>query len=153
MIWLVVNPASWVELSAPIWLALNDARSVVSITAICAVFAALGVDHPTVNLNDRTLIYAVLDKAGVPADKRVEALGRGKRLDESTPGTGLGLSIVNDLADMYEGTLTLDVSEWGGLKAVLDLPASVEEKTDKPDSWTDKLHLPHLPSRETRRKK
>ena len=104
-------------------------------------------------IKSRILIAVEDDGPGIPADKRVEALGRGKRLDESTPGTGLGLSIVNDLADMYEGTLTLDVSEWGGLKAVLDLPASVEEKTDKPDSWTDKLHLPHLPSRETRRKK
>ena len=49
-------------------------------------------------------------------------LKRGRRLDETKPGSGLGLSIVSDLAALYAGTLSLDVSTLGGLKAVLELP-------------------------------
>jgi signal transduction histidine kinase len=45
-------------------------------------------------------------------------------LDETKPGSGLGLSIVSDLAASYHGRLTLDASEHGGLKAVLNLPAA-----------------------------
>jgi signal transduction histidine kinase len=50
-------------------------------------------------------------------------LRRGRRLDESKPGSGLGLSIVADLAKLYAGSLTLEESQAGGLKAVLVLPA------------------------------
>ncbi len=51
------------------------------------------------------------------------ALQRGTRLDESTPGSGLGLSIVRDIATEYGGTLALDRSPLGGLRAVVTLPA------------------------------
>ena len=64
------------------------------------------------------------DGPGVPDDKLVEVLGRGKRLDEATPGSGLGLSIVTDLAELYNGSLTLGRSEMGGMKATLRLPLS-----------------------------
>ena len=49
-------------------------------------------------------------------------LKRGLRLDETKPGSGLGLSIVRDLAALYRGTLTLERSPLGGLRAVLELP-------------------------------
>jgi signal transduction histidine kinase len=48
---------------------------------------------------------------------------RGERLDESVPGSGLGLAIVRDISKLYAGFLSLEESELGGLKAVLDLPA------------------------------
>ena len=51
-------------------------------------------------------------------------LKRGRRLDETKPGSGLGLSIVSDLAALYRGTLSLDVSTLGGLRAVLELPGA-----------------------------
>jgi signal transduction histidine kinase len=51
-------------------------------------------------------------------------LRRGKRLDESRPGSGLGLSIIVDLAHLYGGTLLLEDSPLGGLRATLRLPAS-----------------------------
>jgi len=69
------------------------------ITAICAVFSSLGVDHPTVLLNDRALIYAVLDRAGVPADKRIPAcvildkldkVERAKVLEDLSAEVGVG---------------------------------------------------------------
>lgn len=64
------------------------------------------------------------DGPGVPADQRAQVLERGVRLDERTPGTGLGLSIVADLARAYDGTLEFGVSELGGLRARLLLPAA-----------------------------
>lgn len=62
------------------------------------------------------------DGAGVPADQRAKLFQRGTRLDESTPGTGLGLSIVRDLAALYGGSVELEDSPLGGLRAVLELP-------------------------------
>jgi signal transduction histidine kinase len=64
------------------------------------------------------------DGPGLPAEHRVKALERGKRLDESEPGTGLGLSIVTELADIYGGRLHLEDSPLGGLRARLVLPAA-----------------------------
>lgn len=65
------------------------------------------------------------DGPGLPEDRRDEALKRGQRLDETKPGSGLGLSIVCETAGMYNGDLTLDRSQWGGLQARLKLPAAV----------------------------
>ena len=62
------------------------------------------------------------DGPGLPADKRAEVFLRGTRLDEATPGTGLGLSIVNDVAALYGGSIELDDSPLGGLRAILTLP-------------------------------
>jgi len=62
------------------------------------------------------------DGPGLTQDQRQQALARGVRLDEQAPGTGLGLAIVTDLAAAYGGTLSLDRSQLGGLRARLDLP-------------------------------
>jgi signal transduction histidine kinase len=71
------------------------------------------------------LVLAVGDDGpGLPADKRDEALKRGRRLDETKPGSGLGLSIVAETAAMYSGTVNLGVSELGGLEALITLPAT-----------------------------
>lgn len=61
------------------------------------------------------------DGPGIPEDKAREALKRGRRLDETKPGTGLGLAIVADLVNEYGGSLALERSAMGGLKAVLRL--------------------------------
>jgi signal transduction histidine kinase len=62
------------------------------------------------------------DGPGLAPDLRAQAIRRGRRLDESKPGSGLGLSIVTDLAGAYGGSLTLDESPQGGLRAVLRIP-------------------------------
>ena len=64
------------------------------------------------------------DGPGLPADKRAEALKRGRRLDETKPGSGLGLSIVTETAAMYSGTVNLDDADAGGLRVILRLPAA-----------------------------
>lgn len=61
------------------------------------------------------------DGPGIPEDKAREALKRGRRLDETKPGTGLGLAIVADLVNEYGGTLALERSGLGGLKAAVRL--------------------------------
>jgi signal transduction histidine kinase len=63
------------------------------------------------------------DGPGLPASKRDQVLQRGVRADEAAPGSGLGLAIVRDLAQLYEGTITLDASPLGGLRATLRLPS------------------------------
>lgn len=64
------------------------------------------------------------DGPGLPAERRAEAMGRGRRLDEAAPGSGLGLAIVADIARLYGGELRLDESPMGGLRAELTLPAA-----------------------------
>jgi len=62
------------------------------------------------------------DGPGLDENARAAAVERGKRLDESRPGSGLGLSIVVELASIYGGSLKLDESPLGGLRAILRLP-------------------------------
>jgi signal transduction histidine kinase len=61
------------------------------------------------------------DGPGIPEDRAREALKRGKRLDETKPGSGLGLAIVAELVNEYGGRLSLERSDLGGLKAVVEL--------------------------------
>ncbi len=62
------------------------------------------------------------DGQGVANEQRHDVLRRGVRADEKVPGSGLGLAIVGDLAQLYGGTLVLQESPLGGLRAVLTLP-------------------------------
>ena len=65
------------------------------------------------------------DGAGIPEADRTRIFDRGVRLDSGKPGTGLGLAIVRDVAEIYEGTVTLEESEdLGGLLVRLRLPAA-----------------------------
>ena len=57
------------------------------------------------------------DGPGIDALSRERALERGARLDEAVPGSGLGLAIVHDLAALYEGSLALESSTLGGVRA------------------------------------
>ncbi len=61
------------------------------------------------------------DGPGIPEEKAREAVKRGRRLDETKPGTGLGLAIVADLVNEYDGTLGLEHSSLGGLRATVRL--------------------------------
>ena len=65
------------------------------------------------------------DGVGIPEEERVRIFDRGARLDTGKPGTGLGLAIVRDVAEIYEGTVSLEESEdLGGLMVRLRLPAA-----------------------------
>ena len=62
------------------------------------------------------------DGPGLAPSMRERVLQRGVRADEAAPGSGLGLAIVRDLAELYQGTIALEDSPMGGLRAQLRLP-------------------------------
>jgi signal transduction histidine kinase len=133
-VFIKLNPDRKFELDAPskrLWFA-GEAQDLEEIIGNLLENAAKWSNH-SVRL---TLAEAVIaegshrmleigvedDGPGIPAEKRNEALARGKRLDETKPGTGLGLSIVVELVREYHGQLKLDESALGGLKVTVALP-------------------------------
>lgn len=62
------------------------------------------------------------DGPGIAPGDRETALREGGRLDEEAPGSGLGLAICADILEAYDGELSLEASELGGLLARARLP-------------------------------
>ena len=62
------------------------------------------------------------DGPGLSPSLREAVLQRGVRADEAAPGSGLGLAIVRDLVALHGGSITLEDSPIGGLRARLVLP-------------------------------
>jgi signal transduction histidine kinase len=62
------------------------------------------------------------DGPGLATELREKVLLRGVRADERASGSGLGLAIVRDLAELYQGSIVLNDSPLGGLRATLTLP-------------------------------
>jgi signal transduction histidine kinase len=80
----------------------------------------------TIEQRDGTVDIEVEDDgSGIPEERRGELFKRGARLDTTgKPGTGLGLAIVRDVAEIYDGSVSLEESEdLGGLLARLTLPS------------------------------
>jgi len=73
---------------------------------------------------DRLLLSVEDDGPGIPEENLELVMYRGHKLDETISGYGQGLGIVNDIADLYGGSLNLGRSSLGGLRAELDLPAA-----------------------------
>jgi len=73
---------------------------------------------------DRLVLTVEDDGPGIPVKEFENVVHRGHKLDDSKPGHGQGLGIVKDIADLYGGSLELDKSRMGGLKAELSLPAA-----------------------------
>ncbi|WP_306262254.1 HAMP domain-containing sensor histidine kinase [Pararhizobium sp. IMCC21322] len=81
----------------------------------------------TRKLNKTQWVLCVEDDGpGMTSEQCKLALKRGKRLDETVAGSGLGLSIVVETANLYTGSINLERSELGGLKAELTLPCVSE---------------------------
>lgn len=74
--------------------------------------------------NDNLVLTIEDDGPGIPEKEFENVVDRGLKLDDSKPGHGQGLGIVKDIADLYGGSLRLDKSRLGGLKAELTLPAT-----------------------------
>ena len=68
------------------------------------------VDHVAFRAENAPAMRRRLQSNNIPFEERVQ------------PGSGLGLSIVNDIAEIYGGSFTMDQSEWGGLLVILELP-------------------------------
>ncbi len=80
----------------------------------------------TVETNDKFVELLIEDDGrGIPEKDRKRIFDRGARLDSGKPGTGLGLAIVRDVAEIYDGSVSLEESEdLGGLLVRLRLPKS-----------------------------
>lgn len=67
------------------------------------------------------------DGPGIPKESREDVFRPFVRLDEARNqdegGTGLGLSIARDIANAHGGTITLEKSPMGGLRAAVRIPA------------------------------
>jgi signal transduction histidine kinase len=63
------------------------------------------------------------DGPGLAPSMRNQVMSRGVRADEGAPGSGLGLAIVGELMQLYGGTIALEDSPLGGLRARLRLPS------------------------------
>ena len=76
--------------------------------------------------NDEVTIYFDDNGAGIPAERRADAIRPFVRLETSrnrqTGGTGLGLSITSDIILGHGGEMTLDDSPLGGLRVAIKLP-------------------------------
>ncbi|HEX6164062.1 MAG TPA: ATP-binding protein [Vicinamibacterales bacterium] len=76
-------------------------------------------------LEDGYIVTTVDDDGpGLDPSLRESVLQRGVRADEAAPGSGLGLAIVADLVEVYGGSIELQSSPLGGLRARLRLPAA-----------------------------
>jgi signal transduction histidine kinase len=64
------------------------------------------------------------DGPGLLPELREKVLQRGVRADEAAPGSGFGLAIVRDLAELHHGSISLEPSTMGGVRARLTLPSS-----------------------------
>jgi signal transduction histidine kinase len=74
--------------------------------------------------DESSIRFWVADRgAGIPADRREEALRKYRRLDgaRATEGSGLGLALVRAVARLHRGELVLEDNS-PGLRAVLILP-------------------------------
>jgi signal transduction histidine kinase len=72
---------------------------------------------------DGMIIVSVEDDgAGLAPPLRTAVLQRGVRADELAPGSGFGLAIVRDLVELHGGSIVLESSALGGLRATLRLP-------------------------------
>ena len=80
----------------------------------------------TVETSDEFVEVLIEDDGnGIPEKDRQRIFDRGARLDSGKPGTGLGLAIVRDVAEIYDGSVSLEESEdLGGLLVRLRLPKS-----------------------------
>jgi signal transduction histidine kinase len=86
-------------------------------------WAASHVTVTAASQGSSVIVHVDDDGAGLSASMRERVLHRGVRADEAAPGSGLGLAIVRDLAAAYAGSIVLDGSPAGGLRATLALPA------------------------------
>ncbi|WP_455211295.1 ATP-binding protein [Kaarinaea lacus] len=65
-------------------------------------------------MHDGIVITVEDDGPGIPAKLAQQVIQRGVRADEGIKGHGIGLSVVQDIVQIYGGTLTITTSALGG---------------------------------------
>jgi signal transduction histidine kinase len=115
---LLDNACKWARTRVVIGSTTDGVESVFSRTSVESGLSRIDVESGF----SRIVITVDDDGSGLAAELRDKVLQRGVRADEKAAGSGLGLAIVRDLADVYQGTITLADSPLGGLRAILALP-------------------------------
>ncbi|MFC4544138.1 histidine kinase N-terminal 7TM domain-containing protein [Halosolutus amylolyticus] len=95
-------------------------------------------DQPEVRITvedrgDAVRVHVADDGPGVPADRREEIFGRGRKGLESE-GTGVGLYLVDTLVTGYGGDVWVDDADMGGAVFTVELPTV----TDQHDAAADR---------------
>ena len=96
------------------------------ISALVAAVTRLEVEHPRVLINDRTLVYALLDRAGVPDGQRIPAcviLDKLDKLERAQVLAELSALVGEPAARALEGTLLAETPDRDQLRAAA--PAAV----------------------------
>ncbi len=65
-------------------------------------------------IHDGIVILVEDDGPGIPAKLAQQVIQRGVRADEGIKGHGIGLSVVQDIVQIYGGTLTISIGKLGG---------------------------------------
>jgi signal transduction histidine kinase len=82
------------------------------------------VSITSIEAEGRIAILVDDDGPGLPPELREKVLQRGVRADEAAPGSGFGLAIVRDLAELHRGSISLEASPLGGVRARLTLSST-----------------------------
>lgn len=90
------------------------------------------------------VVRVVDDGPGIPPQMVAMALQRGGRLDTG-PGTGLGLAIASDIAEAWDGLLSLGPTDPGRMTAVLRLPRAERTVLAERTVSTDRTGLAERP--------
>ncbi|MBB4955029.1 signal transduction histidine kinase [Agrobacterium vitis] len=85
-------------------------------------WAACAIRVEARNRDGRVLISVADDGPGVRPQDRELVLRRGEFLDSEQGGSGLGLAICTDIMAAYDGRITLDECDLGGLQVRLEFP-------------------------------
>jgi signal transduction histidine kinase len=86
-------------------------------------WAKSGISVESVGRDGSIVITVDDDGPGLEPSMLEAVLQRGVRADQAAPGSGFGLAIVRDLAELYGGSIALDRSPDGGVRACLRLPS------------------------------
>ena len=79
-------------------------------------WANQSIDISAQQTGNRIIISISDDGPGIAQEQAEELLQRGVRADQATAGHGIGLSIVKNIAQAYDGKLTISKSNLGGTK-------------------------------------
>ena len=75
----------------------------------------------SVTCTDETIVIED-DGLGLAEADYSAVIQRGTRLNQTQPGSGIGLAIACDIVELYQGQLTFDKADLGGLRVILRLP-------------------------------
>ena len=75
----------------------------------------------TATAERRTVVCIEDDGPGIDSHVRSQVIDRGIRADRAQPGQGIGLAVVAELTALYNGSLEIGSSRYGGASVTVTL--------------------------------